>query len=344
MKRIFLIVTMLAVTGCAGTYKTTFDHEAAPEPISVHVVPVVAKEEMDVQIVVADSSAATAQFGLIGGLVGAIIDSAMNKRAAIEAERRAEVLRGLTAEYDLLGAAHQSTLRVGNHERWNILTVEEPTTTVGWDDIADDAFEAGDAAAVAVLDFDYAMTPQINQVRVHVDQRIYLRSDVKKSDRNRKPTSFRSFTYYSPVHALVTRPFNDGEKEALIEALKSGYGERMLAHPEEADDLQKSMEAELEDLQESTAIPEPIAFRETWTDQMLKTYLDQSIDHMAFMLRHDWETATVPEEEVRTEDEFMVVNANGMLLRDKGKDVARLDQNTIFRSQWGNIYSVPVDE
>lgn len=344
MKRIFLVLTALAVSGCAGTYKTTFDHEAAPEPISIHVVPVVAKEEMDVQIVVADSSAATGQFGLIGGLVGAIIDSAMNKRAAIEAERRAEILRDLTVEYDLLGAAHQSTLRVGNDDRWKILTVEEPVTTVGWDDAANDAFESGDAAAVAVLDFDFAMTPLINQVRVHVDQRIYLRSDEKKSKRNRKPQSLRSFTYYSPVHALVTRPYNDGEKEALVDAVKSGYAERMVAHPEEAEDLQKSMEAELEDLEESTVIPEPVSFRETWTAEMLTSYLDQSIDHIAFMLRHDWEAATVPEEEVRTEDEFLIVNANGMTFKDKGKNVARLDQNTVFRSQWGNIYSVPVDE
>jgi len=195
-----------------------------------------------------------------------------------------------------------------------------------------------------VLDFDFAMTPLINQVRVHVDQRIYLRSDEKKSKRNRKPQSLRSFTYYSPVHALVTRPYNDGEKEALVDAVKSGYAERMVAHPEEAEDLQKSMEAELEDLEESTVIPEPVAFRETWTAEMLTSYLDQSIDHIAFMLRHDWEAATVPEEEVRTEDEFLIVNANGMTFKDKGKNVARLDQNTVFRSQWGNIYSVPVDE
>ncbi len=344
MKQILVMLAILGVAGCAGNYKTTFDHDAAPEPITVHVVPVVTKEEIDVQILVADSSATAGQFGLIGGLVGAIIDSAVNKRRAIEAERRAEVLRESSAEYDIVNAAHQSTLRIGNHERWEILAISEPTSTVGWDDIANDAFDEGDARAIAVLDFDYALTPTVNQVRVNVTQRIYDREIEKKGDKNRKPRSTRIFTYYSPIEQLISRPYKDGEKEALTEALKSGYAERMAAHPDEIDDLEKSMEAELEDLQESTTIPEPIAMRETWTAALLQKYLDQSIDHMAFMIRHDWEAATVPEEAERTEDTIVVVNANGMAMQDKGKDVGRLDNNEVYRSQWGNMYSIPVLE
>ena len=80
MKRILMMLAILGMAGCAGNYKTTFDHDAAPEPITVHVVPVVTKEEMDVQILVADSSATSGQFGLIGGIVGAIIDSAVNTK------------------------------------------------------------------------------------------------------------------------------------------------------------------------------------------------------------------------------------------------------------------------
>jgi outer membrane lipoprotein SlyB len=344
MKRIFVLVAILGLAGCAGNYKTTFDHDAAPEPITVHVVPVVTKEEMDVQIQVADSSAASAQFGLIGGLVGAIIDSAVNKRRAIEAERRAEVLREISGDYSIIDAAHQSTLRVGNHERWEILTIEEPTSTAGFDDLANDAFEAGDARAIAVLDFDYALTPAINQVRVNVTQRIYDREMEKKSGKNRKPRSTRIFTYFSPAQELANRPYRDGEKEELIGLLKSGYEERIAAHPDEREDLEKSMEAELKDLEESTTIPEPIAILETWTPELLKGYLDQSIDHVAFMIRHDWEAATVPEEAERTEDTITIVNANGLSMTDKGKDIGRLDANEVYRSQWGNIYSIPVIE
>lgn len=344
MHRLFLIFVILVLSGCAGNYKTTFNHAEAVGPIAVEVVPVVAKEELDVQIVVADSSAATAQYGLIGALVGAIIDSAVNKRNAIVAERRAEVIRRLTGEYDIVEAAHKTTLNIDDHERFDVVTVNRPTTSVGWDDLANNAFESGEADAVAVLDFDFALTPTANQVRVNVDQRIYLRSTEKKSDRNRKPESMRSFTYFSPAQAIVNRPFRDGEKEELLEFLRSDYKERLAAHPEEKDDLEKSMQAEIEDLEKAETIPENLALLETWTTEQLTRYLDQSITHIAFMLHHDWVSQTVPEQDVRTEDQYPVVNANGMTLVDKGKDIGRLDENEIYRSQWGNIYSVPVAE
>ncbi|MDH5620156.1 MAG: hypothetical protein OEZ11_16205 [Gammaproteobacteria bacterium] len=314
------------------------------EPITVDVVPVLAKEELDVQIVVADSSAATAQYGLIGALVGAVIDSAVNKRNAVVAERRAEVIRELTGEYDIVEAAHKATLRIGDHERFAVLAVSEPTTSVGWDDLANDAFESGTADVVVVLDFDFALTPTADQVRVNADQRVYFRSTAKKKDKNRKPASFRTFTYFSPVQTVVNRPFEDGEKEQLLDALQDDYEERMTAHPDEKDDLEKAMKAEIEDLQKADTIPEVLALRETWTTEQLSRYLDQSIDHIAFMLRHDWESASVPEESVRTEDKFVVVNANGFAMQDKGKDIARLDENEIYRSQWGHMYSVPAPE
>lgn len=344
MHRLVLVLLVLVLSGCAGNYKTTFNHAEAVGPITVEIVPVVAKEELDVQIVVADSSAATAQYGLIGALVGAVIDSAVNKRNAIVAERRAEVIRTLTGEYDIVSTAHKTTLNIDNHERFEVLTVNDPTTSVGWDDLANNAFESGDAQAIAVLDFDFALTPTANQVRVNVDQRIYLRSTEKKSDRNRKPESVRSFTYFSPAQPIVSRPFEEGEKDELLKYLRSDYEERMTAHPEEKEDLEKSMKAEIKDLEEAETIPENLALLETWTTEQLTRYLDQSITHISFMLHHDWVSHTVPEEAVRTEDQFPVVNANGMTLMDKGKDIGRLDENEVYRSQWGNMVSVPIPQ
>jgi hypothetical protein len=341
MKRIFLLIAIISLAGCAGTYKTTFDHQARPEPISIHVVPTVPKEEMDVQIVVSDSSAATAQYGLIGALVGAVIDSAVNKKNAVAAERKAEIIREATAEYDLFHAAHQSTLRVGDHERWKILTIEKPFTTVGWDDAANNAFDQGDSDAVVVLNFDYALTPAATQVRVDVDQRVYLRNTPKKSGKNRKPESLRSFIYFSPLVPLNIRSYEDGEKVRIVEAISDDYAERITAHPQEKSDLEKAMEKELEEIEGSDQIPEVLAIREAWTNDLVARYLDQSIDHVAWMLRHDWEAATVPEEEQRTEQSYVVVHDNGWTGQDKGDDVVVLDNNTIYRSQWGNMYSVP---
>lgn len=341
MKRLILLIAAFSAAGCAGTYKTTFDHEAAAEPINLHVVPVVPKEEMDVQIVVSDSSGATAQYGLIGGLVGAIIDSAVNKKRAIEAERKAEVLREANAEYDIFAAAHRTTLRVGDNALWDILAVEEPVSSAGWDDLANNAFESGGAEAVLVLVFDHALTPAANQVRIKVNQNVYLRSDPKKGTRNRKPKSSRSFTYLSPIEQLDFRPFEDGEKEKIVQTIRDDYAERMAAHPDEKDDLEKAMEKELEEISGSSVIPQTLAMREAWSSDLLARYLDQSIDHIAWMLRHDWETSSVPEEAQRTADSFPITADTGMVYRDKGQNVGQIDANTIYRSQRGDMYSIP---
>ena len=203
MKKLLVIFAALALAGCAGSYKPTFDHAERVDPLTVHVVPVVTKEEMDVQIVVADSSAVSAQYGLIGGLVGAVIDSAVNKRNAIRAERLAEVVRELTLEYDLFAATERSVESIGSGTQWRVLHAEKPVSTVGWDDAANNAFDGGDAEAVVVLNYDYALTPAADQVRVDVDQRMYLRSTEKKNGKNRRPESQRSFTYYSPKSNIV---------------------------------------------------------------------------------------------------------------------------------------------
>lgn len=344
MKRILIAIAAITLAGCSGNYKPTFDHAERIEPITVHVVPVLKKEEMDVQIVVADSSAATAQYGLIGGLVGAVIDSAINKKNAVRAERLAEIVREKTVEYDLFAASSQSTA-VGDSDRWRVVQSDETTTSVGFDDLANNAFNASEAEAVVVLDFDYALTPAANQVRVNVDQRVYLRSTEKSGDKNRRAESQRSFTYYSPQVTLVQRSFDDGEKDRLVNLLNENYAERIAARPDEKEDLEKARDSEIEELMEAENIPLALAIQETWTPELLAGYLDQSIEHVAFMLRHDWETATVPQDAaVRGEDTYLTVNANGQSFATKGKDIGRKDDNEIYRSQWGHMHSLPISD
>ena len=74
MRILSLLSLLLLVTGCAS-YKPTFPTTEAAQTESLYVQPVLHQEEVAVQVVVADSSATTAQYGAIGALVGAIIDS-----------------------------------------------------------------------------------------------------------------------------------------------------------------------------------------------------------------------------------------------------------------------------
>ena len=129
----------------------------------------------------------------------------------------------------------------------------------------------------------------------------------------------------------------------MINELSENYAERIAARPDEKDDLEKARDSEIEELTEAQIIPLALAISETWTPELLGGYLDQSIAHVGFMLRHDWETATIPEDaKVRSEDDYFTVNANGQTFVTKGKDVGRLDDNEIYRSQWGHMHSLPI--
>ena len=341
MTRFVLLMFVLATAGCAGNYATTFDHNAAAEPLKLHLAPVLNEEEMDVQVVVADSSAATAQYGLIGALVGGIIDASVNKAREREAERKAAVLRDLTVSLDLAVLAEQTTRAVGERDRWQVSRVNKATATVGWDDLAAGVFESGDADAVVLLDFSYALTPGLDQLRADVRQRVYLRSTKANSKGIRRAASTRTFSYYSPRHPVVFRSFEDGEREELLEELKTEYENRTLARPEAAAELETELAKEIEILEDLENIPAHVAIRETWDSDMLIAYAEQSVDHLSFMIGHDWAQETVPETEERTKDRMMYITGTGMLINDKGQNIVTRDQNTVFRSHYGNMYSAP---
>ena len=340
MKQLLAVLATLSLVGCAGSYSTTFDRTADAEPVTVHVAPVLNQEEMAIQFVATDSSAATAQFGLIGALVGSVVDATINAANARKAERKAEFIREMTADYDFVQSAHQSALTIGQSDLWNILAVNEPIATEEGDAIAAEILAAGEADAVVLLNVEYALTPSLQQVRADLNQEVYLRNDFVERGKARV-SSRRAITYLSPLQTLDYRAFREGEKEELTEALKADYATLIESRPEEADDLQKALEKELEELEELEVIPDEVAIREGWTTELLTLYLDQSVRHLAEMVRLDWTARIVPEPEERGKDEFNVITQAGTGWTEKGFKIGELDDNTIYRSRWGSIYSVP---
>ena len=341
MKNVFAIFSILIISGCTGNYKTTFDHAAQAEPVNIHVAPILNEEEMDVQVVYADSSAATAQYGLIGALVGSIIDASVNSARERKAERKAAVIRDLTAGLNFSESSQQAALSIGNHEKWDIQQVDSPIATTGWDDLARQAFEGGDSDAVVLLDFEYALTPSLDQVRADVVQRVYFRTKKANSKGIRRASSYRAFSYFSPSHPVDFRVLSDDERADLKAELEEEYENRQLARPEAAEELAVSLAEELQDLEKLKTIPDRVAIREAWESELVTRYVQQSVDHLSFMINHDWAQTVVPEPETRAKDKMMVINTNGLLINDKGQTIAQRDQNSIFRSHYGNMYSAP---
>ncbi len=340
MKRILTLLTTLSLAGCAGNYSTTFDRPADAEPVKVQVAPIMNQEEMSIQFVQSDTSGVGGQYGLIGALVSATIDAAVNASNARKAERKAETIREMTADYDLVFAAQQSALNIGQSELWTILAVNEPIATEEDDAIAAEMLASSEADAVVQLSIAYALTPSLQQLRADLEQEVYLRSEFVERGKARA-ASRRLMTYLSPVQTLDYRPFREGEKQELLEALRADYAALIEARPEEADDLQKALEKELEELEDLEQIPDEVAIREGWSTASLTRYLDQSVNHLAEMVRLDWTARIVPEQEDRTKESFTIITQTGMGFAEKGRKIGQLDSNTIYRSQWGSIYSVP---
>ncbi|MGB5334660.1 MAG: hypothetical protein WBN07_03495 [Woeseiaceae bacterium] len=341
MKNLALLAALVALTGCAGNYKNTFEHPAGAEPVSLHVAPILNQEELSVQIVLADSSAATAQYGALGGLIGGIIDASINSKNARKAEIRAEILRELAADYDLVNAIEQTTLRIGNDERWKIVTVDKPVSTTKDRATAGEVMDRTEADAVVLLTASYAMTPALDQLRADIQQKVYLKAD-RKPGKNPSSKKTRFFSYLSPKHPLNYRGFNDGEKESLMAELDARYDGLIAAQPDDTEKLEEERADAIKDLNEAEEIPEAIAIREAWSTQLLTNYLNQAVDHLTFMLQEDWRATAVPEEAVRTASTFSYVNGStGALVADKGQEIGRRDDNIVYRTQWGNLVSVP---
>ncbi|MEL7297922.1 MAG: hypothetical protein AAGJ86_09690 [Pseudomonadota bacterium] len=340
-----IILAMAAVglaSGCV-TYKASIPTSNDNQPQTLQVLPALYDEEIGVQIVVSDSSNATAQYGALGALVGAIVDSAINNSRAKKAERRAEVIRELTLNYSLQDNFEAAIGVADSGQRWRIAGVSETTADTDINALVANAFDSSDVDLVVLLTGNYQMTPTVDQVTLGIRQTIYPRSLYEPGGRPKAAPTGRSFMYHSPVRPLAYREYLDGEKEQVMQDIRDEYEQSMQLEPDNADKLAKSMEKELEEIEESTQIPENIAIRETWPQVLVGGYLDQAVAHIQLMIEHDWSDPVTDEWNVDTQEAFSYVASTGIRITAKGQKIAELNEQTIYRLKHGDIVSVPTD-
>ena len=327
-------------SGCVS-YKPSIPTTDDNQPQTLQVLPALYDEEIGVQIVVADSSAATAQYGALGGLIGAIVDSAINNSRAKKAERRAEVIRELTLDYSLQNNFEAAIGVADSGQRWRVAGVSETTADTDINALVANAFDSTDVDLVVLLTGTYQMTPTVDQVTLVVRQTVYPRSLYKPGAKPKAAPTGRSFSYHSPIRELAYREYLDGEKEQVMQDIREEYEQSIAIEPDNADKLTKSMEKELEEIQESIEIPENIAIRETWPQVLVGGYLDQAVAHIQLMIEHDWNDPVTDEWNVETQESFAYVAGGGMRITAKGQKVAELNEQTIYRLKHGDIVSVP---
>lgn len=339
MRALITLCIVLVLSGCA-TYKPTFPSSAGVESETLHVLPVLYQEEMAVQVIVADSSATSYQYGAIGALLGAIIDSAVNNSRAKKSERKAEVLRAATVDY-ALGENLQAAIAVepaGNG--WSVQTVDDITAETEIRDVVRSIFEESEVDTVMVLTATYQLTPSVDQVNVAINQQVFPRS--RSGPRQKpSPSSSRYISYLSPIHAIVYRPFDDGEKELIKAAIKREYEQSIATQAEDEDALRKALAKELQEIDEATEIPEDIAIAETWTPELLAAYLDEAKSHLRYMLTYDWNERVKPKMDNASLERFESVTQLGGRRKQSGRNIGNIDNNTVYRTAAGSIFSVP---
>lgn len=339
MRSIYAMAAIILLSGCVS-YSPTFPAADVEGPETLQLVPILSQEEMAVQVVVADSSAVTAQYGLIGALVGSVMDAAMNNSRAKKAERKAEVLRAAAQDYDLIANLSEAIRPQAESTNWIIGGVGDVTAETDWSDNVERALAEGDADTAVLLSGTYQLVPTSDQISVVIDQRVYPKDKRGRSGRYMASSS-RRFTYHSPVHPLDLRPFGDGEKELLKSAISLEYEQAIATQMDEEDDLRRALERELEEIDEATNIPEDIAISETWTPELIARYLDEAQSHLSHLIAVDWNEVESPEMTSDVLEDFWAVGVMGTRLRQKGLRLDTLDSNVLYRSRDGSLYSVP---
>ncbi|MEO1035133.1 MAG: hypothetical protein AAFX44_06185 [Pseudomonadota bacterium] len=343
MRLTTLLLATVVVSGCATGYEPTFPSTEGAESETLHVLPVLHQEELAVQVVVADSSAATAQYGALGALVGAIVDSAVNNSRAKQAERKAEVLRQATADYRIMANFQEAIATDSAGRGWSVENIGPVSAEPDVRDQVKDVFASSGVDTVVVLTATYEMVPSLDQVSVSIAQEVYPRPDSGSTSRP-KASSQRTFAYQSPYREVEYRSFVEGEKDLIKASITREYEQSITTQPDEEKDLRKALAKELEELDEATEIPEDIAIKETWPANALADYLDEAKSHLRYMIEFDWNERIVPEVDKEALDEFYVVNALGVRAKTKGRKIAELDGNVVYRASGGPMYSVPPAE
>lgn len=340
MRILSTAAVVLLMTGCASQYKPTFPQTDSSEPVSVYVKPALYQEEVGVQVVVQDSSNATAQYGLIGALVGAAIDAAINNSRAKKSERKAEVVREATTGYDLTGHLESVLDFQQRGETWRVVSVSDTTVALDIRDQVKEVFAAEDVDRVLVMYASYEMVPDLTQVAVTLTQQLYTRPET--SSRSPKLLDARSFFYQSPQRELGYRDFLDGERDRIKADITEEYERSIAMQPDEEASLRKSLAAELKELDEAEQIPEAVAIAETWPGVLIEGYLNQAKAHLNYLVLHDWnDTANMPMDKEGF-DTFNVVNAIGYRANLKGQRIHQMDENAFYRGFDGTLYSVPM--
>ncbi len=135
---VLLAVAVTLLSGCATPVRVPISSDSQTQLGEVKGIVGLQQQEIGTEITPSNASAATAGFGLIGGITGAIIDSSINDSRAKKAEAAVEPVRDALINYqpgNVLALDLHKALAVVpgvSPSHIDVRQVTDPNTTAGW--------------------------------------------------------------------------------------------------------------------------------------------------------------------------------------------------------------------
>ncbi len=344
MNRLLIFAALVSICGCAGVYRTTFDHERSNDPIKIRVIPILSQDQLLVPFEISTNTMMAAGGGASGAsgvLFAAAIGGSINRDLRQRSKRSEFILDIYDGEFSYRAAIDEILRAEANRDSMMIVEIDKLTEKFPQVRFADDLFDNSDADAVVILDFGFYLSQGLDQIWVHVGQQVYLSDSLTKNDDRRRTRSSREYTYVSPVIPIERRKMSNAERGEIYREAEQRYGEAMRANPDIRDEIESEKEATLLHIRKQVRIPDWVVIREYWDKQLVNKYLEESIEHIRLMLRFDWIATGYDEVGGKAVRSFGTVTTDGDRDTDKGHEVQQKGTNTIYRTHGGNWFSVP---
>ena len=192
----------LFTSGCAVHYKHDITEEVKSNTNKLNVAVIVHQEEISGQYIYQNSAGVSAQFGLLGGLVGSVIDAGINSSRAEDAEEAVKPYREAIIDFDY---SHQLSNKIKNNLtqiNW-VERLEYKELTVPTEFKAESLLNGEKDLLALVIEPSYSLTPHFS--RVHVSARITLVTNQNKKTKKKskvKEIFVGKVQYQSPTLAL----------------------------------------------------------------------------------------------------------------------------------------------
>lgn len=193
-------IAVILFSGCATSY-TPLTMEAKSNIQSSEIILDLKQQELYAEIEKADSSAASAQFGLLGALIGTVVDSTINSSRSETAETMVAPIRNSMVDYNF-GQALEDTLAV-ELKSLSFLNIQHISQVHSQDsEESTKLIENSQADVVLTLNTVYYLTPNFRTLKIISNIKAHPNTDIlkviaKKTDSNSDiPLLYQnSFTY-----------------------------------------------------------------------------------------------------------------------------------------------------